>query len=65
MVSDSGSQLVEAEQELREMVKGWDTHKLREFSAEKGMQWEFTTPASPHQNGAPQVVHVLRKLASR
>ena len=51
MISDNGSQLVGAERELREMVKGWDTHKLREYSAERGMQWKFTTPASPHQNG--------------
>ena len=47
MISDNGSQLVGAERELREMVKGWDTNKLREFSAEKGMQWKFTTQ-HPH-----------------
>ena len=34
-----------------ESERGWDTEKLREFSAERGMQWKFTTPASPHQNG--------------
>ena len=59
MISDNGSQLVGAERE----VKGWDTHKLREFSAEKGMQWKFTTPASPHQNGCAEALVKSCKLA--
>ena len=63
MISDNGSQLVGAERELREMVKGWDTNKLREFSAEKGMQWKFTTPASPHQNGCAEALVKSCKLA--
>ena len=63
MLSDNGSQLVGAERELREMVKGWDTHKLREFSAEKGMQWKFATPASPHQNGCAEALIKSCKLA--
>jgi len=25
---------------LKEIIRGWDTKKLREFSAEKGMQWK-------------------------
>ena len=56
MISDNGSQLVGAEREFREMVKGWDTHKPREFSAEKGMQWKFSTPASPHQSGCAEAL---------
>ena len=63
MISDNGSQLVGAERELREMVKGWDTHKPSEFSAEKGMKWKFTTPASPHQNGCAKVLVKSCKLA--
>lgn len=51
MISDNGSQLVGAEQELQKMVDGLDTKKLKEFSAERGMKWQFTTPAAPHQNG--------------
>ena len=43
MISDNGSQLVGAERELRKMVEGLDTKKLQEFSAERGMKWQFTT----------------------
>ena len=37
-----------------EMVEGLDTEKLQEFSAERGMKWQFTTPAAPHQNGCAE-----------
>ena len=51
MMSDNGSQMVGAERELREMIEGWDGDELKEFCAEKGIQWKFVTPAAPHQNG--------------
>ena len=50
MRSDNGSQMVGAARELREMVRGFDEDQLRELCAEKGIEWKFTTPASPHQN---------------
>lgn len=40
MLRDNGSQLVGAECELREMVKGWDVKQLKELSVEKGMKWQ-------------------------
>jgi transposase InsO family protein len=52
MLSDNGTQLVGAVTELRKMVKGLDAKKLREFLAEKGMEWRFITPGAPHQNVA-------------
>ena len=52
MLSDNGSQLVGAERELGEMIRGWDVEQLKEFNAEKGMKWQFATPAAPHQNGS-------------
>ena len=63
MLSDNRSQLVGAERELREMIKGWETDKLYEFSAERGMQWQFTTPAAPHQNGCAEAMVNSCKLA--
>ena len=50
MLSDNGTQLVGAARELREMLKGWDIEKLRDFCAENGMVWQFITPVAPHQN---------------
>ena len=44
MISDNGTQFVGAEKKLKEMVKGWKSDELREFCAEKGMKWRFTTP---------------------
>ena len=38
MTSDNGTQLVEAVAKLRNMVRGLDAKKLREFSAERGME---------------------------
>lgn len=54
MISDNGSQLVGAERELREMIQGWEVSKLREFCAERGIKWNFTTPGAPHQNGCAE-----------
>ena len=51
IMSDNGTQFVGAKRELREMVKGWDDVQLRDFCAEIGVEWQFTTPLAPHQNG--------------
>ena len=56
MMSDSGSQLLGAERELREMIKGWNHKELKEFNAEKGMRWQFITPGAPHQNGCAEAL---------
>ena len=66
MLSDNGTQLVGAARELREMVQSWDIRKLREFCAERGMTWQFITPAAPHQNGCAEALvksckHALKK----
>ena len=54
MMSDNGSQLVDAERELREMIQGWNHKELKEFSTEKGIRWQFITPGAPHQNGCAE-----------
>ena len=56
MLSDNGSQMVGAANELREMVEGLDANQLREFCGEKKIQWIFTTPAAPHQNGCAEAL---------
>ena len=37
LVSDNGTQLVAAEKELREMIKGWNEKELKDFCAEKSV----------------------------
>ena len=56
MLSDNGSQMVGVARELREMVYGLDAKQLQEFCGEKGIQWIFTTPAVPHQNGCAEAL---------
>ncbi len=56
MISDNGTQLVGAVTELRKWIKRLDTKTLREFSAEKGMEWKFITPGAPHQNGCAEAL---------
>ena len=63
MISDNGTQLVGAERELREMIKGWDEKELKEFSAEKGMEWKFITPVAPHHNGCAEAMVKSSKKA--
>lgn len=56
MMSDNGSQMVGAARELLEMVDGYDNDQLREFSAEKGIEWKFSTPASLRQNSCTEAL---------
>ena len=56
MLSDNCSQLVGAEKELQLMIKDWDIQQLKDFCADRGMKWRFTTPATPHQNGCSEAL---------
>ncbi|XP_073240185.1 uncharacterized protein [Porites lutea] len=57
MMSDNGSQLVGTEHKLREMIQGWNHKELKEFSAKKGMRWQFIMPRSPHQMAAQKLAN--------
>ena len=63
VLSNNGSQLVSAECELQDMIKGWDVKQLKELSAEKGMKWQFSTLAAPHQNGCAESLVKSTKIA--
>ena len=56
MLSDNGSQMIGAARELREMVQGFNKEQLSDLCAERGIEWKFTTPASPHQNGCTEAL---------
>lgn len=56
MLSHNGSQMVGTVKELCKMVKGVDANQLWQYCGQKGIQWIFTTPAAPHQNGYPEVL---------
>lgn len=63
MISDNGSQMVGAERELRPMIEGLDKTKLKEFCADRGMKWQFTTPLAPHHNGCSESMVKTTKSA--
>ena len=54
--SDNGWQMVGAERELHEMVEGFDSDKLRDLCAERGIHWLFTAPAAPRQNSCAEAL---------
>ena len=61
LVSDPGSQLVGAKNELEEVRSGWSQEELIRFGAENGMEWRFTMSASAHQNGVTEILVKLVK----
>ena len=63
IMSDNGTQMVGAEKELCEMIKGWDKTKLKEYCADRGMKWQFTTPLAPHQNRCAESMVKSIKIA--
>jgi len=63
ILSDNGSQVVGAEQELRRLIEGLVNDQLRQFNAKKGIQWIFITPAAPHQNGCAEALVKTFKTA--
>ena len=67
LVSDPGTQLKGADNELKEVRQGWSEEELVRFGAKHGIQWKFTMAASAHQNGVTEslvkmVKGVMRSL---
>ena len=44
-------------------LEGLDQEQLKDFCAEKGTKWIFTTPAAPHQNGCAEALVKTCKAA--
>ena len=60
--SNTGSQLVAANKELKAVIKGTDKNKLKEFGAENGFDWDLSSPDAPWQNGCSEaLVKSLKK----
>ena len=54
--SDTGSQLVAANKELKAVINGIDKNKLKEYGAENGCDWDFSSPDAPWQNGCSEAL---------
>lgn len=51
MRSDNGTNLVGAEKEMREAIKGWNQVKMSEALLQKNVTWIFNPPAGSHFGG--------------
>lgn len=47
LFSDNGPQLVAANEELTNIVKGWNQEELQQFGVMEGFKWEFTLADAP------------------
>ena len=47
LYSDNGPQLVAANEELTNIVKGWNQKELQQFGVMEGFKWEFTPADTP------------------
>ena len=63
IMSDNGTQFVGAQRELREMVQGWSIDELKDFCAERRIEWKFVTPLAPHHNGTAEALVKSCKIA--
>ena len=60
--SDSGSQLLAAHKELKNVHQKLDKEKLQRFGVEKGLSWHFVSPTAPWKNGcAESLIKSIKK----
>ena len=65
LLSDNGTQLKAANEELQKVLKTWDWDELNAFGSTKGMQWEFIPADAPWQNGISEaLVKSVKKAMS-
>ena len=63
IISDQGTQLVGASNELKAIIASIDKDKVQQFSAQKDIEWEFTTVDAPWMNGATEALVKTAKRA--
>ena len=56
LLSDNGTQLKAANEELQKVLKTWHWDELSAFGSTKGMQWEFIPADAPWQNGISEAL---------
>ena len=51
MFSDNGGNFVKADKELKDLGNKLDQEKIKQTTANKGVQWSFNLPAAPNFGG--------------
>ena len=63
--SDRGSQLLAANKEMKRVIISLEEQILKEFGSDNSIDWQFTTPDAPWQNGcAESLVKSAKKAIS-
>lgn len=66
MRSDNGTNLVGAEKEMREAIKGCNQSKISEMLMQKGISWIFNPPAGLHFGGIwERQIRSVRRILSQ
>ena len=63
VVSDNGTNFIEAEQEFRDLVHALDKTKIQQSSASKGIKLYFNSPLAPHFSGVNESMIKAAKRA--
>ena len=63
LYSDNGPQLVAANEELKNVVQGWNQEELKEFGVMAGFKWDFASADAPWQNGVSEALVKSMKRA--
>ena len=56
LYSDNGLQQVAANEELKNVVKGWNQEELKTFGVMEGCKWDFAPADPPWQNGVSEAL---------
>lgn len=66
MRSDNGTNLVGAEKEMRDAIKGWNQSKISETLLQKGITWIFNPSAGLHFGGIwERQIRSVRKILNQ
>ena len=63
MVSDNGTNIVGAVNELKELMGQLDKDQIQRATVQKGVKWHFKPPGAPHVGGAHEVMVKAAKKA--
>ena len=64
MLSNSGTNFVAADRELRELVEALDQSKIAQSTANNGVMWHFNPPLVPHFGGVNETMIKAAKRAA-
>ena len=65
MFSDNGGNFVKADKELKDLGNKLDQEKIKQTTANKGVQWSFNPPAAPNFGGVHEIMVKATKKQSK